>query len=146
MRKWVVPVEGRVNRKRRCQPRAHCKVNLQQIGVFWAHSPKAQTPPNWILPASSTSLDLLPLPHKLPPSVSPTACLALPTLTYPWSGLPHRSQVCSDRGSGQGQSPDSPEERTVGMTNTVKYLCGAFRPGKRWRVHLHSYPEHLGPH
>lgn len=60
---------------------AHCKVNLQQIGVFWAHSPKAQTPPNWILPASSASLDLLPLPHKLPPSVSPH-CLPSPPHTY----------------------------------------------------------------
>lgn len=63
-------------------------------------------------------------PTSFLPVSHPIACLALPTVTYPWSGLPHRSQVCSDRGSGQGQSPDSPKERTVGMTNTVSICVG----------------------
>lgn len=113
--------ERQANRKGGYHAGAHCKVSLHQVGMLWALSQKTQTP--------QTGPCLLPLPHKFPPSVSPQlsflprylppnnptykTCLALTPVTYPWSGLPHRSQVGSGRCSGLEQSPDSPGGHTV---------------------------------
>lgn len=71
VRKWIFPGKDRETERGNARLGLTARLNLHQTGMVRAHFQKAQTPPQWILPALPASLHLLPLPHKTLASVSP---------------------------------------------------------------------------
>lgn len=67
VRKWIFPGKDRETERGNARLGLTARLNLHQTGMVRAHFQKAQTLPQWILPALPASLHLLPLPHKTPP-------------------------------------------------------------------------------
>lgn len=146
MRTRVLPREGRVTGRGDAKSGLFARSTCSRLACY-----------GLVLKLDPACLPGVSRPGRKPPSVLPEPALpryAPPTspayktpawpspVTYPQSGLPHRSLVGSGRGSGQGQSPDSPEGCTVGMTKKKKkdgYLYGDFPPRKRWMIHLSTF-------